>query len=109
MCGIINQFKKTTMTKKKITTKEVVIWDSGVMGNEILQGEGFFISYNPRPVIGNGRSETALVVKENGVTKFYILEGNWKKNYEAVYKKGLDACKTIFNNLKSRYKSSWSN
>jgi hypothetical protein len=84
-------------------------WKQG-FNNSVLQGKGFFISYNPCPGGGisffrgdNGGDETALV--KDG--SFYILNGDFRKQYEKLLPKGFKACKDFF--LKNLDKvSSWS-
>lgn len=82
-------------------------------GNEILDGDGFFVSYNPNPAGGNSlctmlgklaavttgdgafaiqQPETALVVDG----KFMILNGDFRQDYEGLVPQGLEACKTFF-------------
>ncbi|MGV8130555.1 MAG: hypothetical protein ACP5N7_00465 [Candidatus Pacearchaeota archaeon] len=82
--------------------------------NEFLQGKGFYISYNSCPWAGfqffesdNRSSETALV-KEGKNKKFYILNGDFRKEYEQLIDKGFNACKTFYKK-NIDHKSSWSN
>ena len=42
-----------------------------------MEGDGFYVSYNPDPVLGSG-PETALVIDG----KFLILDGDFRKEYE---------------------------
>lgn len=67
-------------------------------------GKGFFISY---AIAGSGPTgdETALV-KGN---KFYILNGNWLKEYKPLVKKGYKECKEFFEQNKNEYQNFWSN
>lgn len=88
--------------------------------NEVLNGKGFFISYNKRP--GGGISmfasdddgdETALVVKGGGGNKisghsYLILRGDWRSDYEKLAAKGLKACKDFYKRKKKNHGSSWS-
>lgn len=78
-------------------------WES--MGaNEVLHREGFYISYNPNTydIPGKKSPETALCVDD----KFYILKGDFRKEYEKV--EDYKSSKEIFDkNIK--HKSSWSN
>lgn len=81
-----------------------------------IKYDGFFISYtdqsevNPFDMISvmlGGikednfqRPETALCVSsEDTMTgyKYYILYGDWRKEYNTVAHKGLDACLELFN------------
>lgn len=79
------------------------------MNNIIVQGIGFHISYNPNTsTLGSGfqgdvLDETAIVVSG----KYYILNGNYLKEYQAIIDDGLAACMQVFHsNIKN--KSSWS-
>lgn len=86
--------------------------------NSILYGDDkhtWWISYNPssRNTFGAAEffyadsdtdEETALV-KNN---KFYILNGDWRKEYEAIIDKGFSACKRFFF-AHLEHKSGWSN
>lgn len=101
--------------------------------NEVLIGKGFYISYNSFTsasksglggmfnalggVVGalagieletDGRAETALCVKQKGGrTTFFILNGDFRKEYEIALKEGLTACKKVYKaNIKN--KSNWS-
>jgi hypothetical protein len=81
-------------------------------GNQVLDGDGFYISFVActRSVIGmfdgdDGGAETALV--KNG--KFYILNGDWREQYEGAVNDGFDACFAIYTTHKDTNKSSWSN
>lgn len=102
--------------------------------NEILEGRGFFISYNPNTNLSksglgkvynlmgaqighitgitledDGRAETALVKKNNETRprKFYILNGDFRKEYSELVPKGFKTCYKFFNS-KSEFKSGWS-
>lgn len=86
-------------------------WESTAMGNVILDCKTFFISYNPYPCIhtpfasDDNSDETALVDK-NGY-KYYILNGDFRKQYEKLVDKGFDACKKFYDSKKGKYNSSW--
>jgi len=80
------------------------------MGNEILQGDGFHVSFNANPGSGislfqsdAGSAETALCAGG----EFFILNGDFRKEYEAIVDQGLTACLDFFKS-KSELKSSWS-
>jgi len=77
--------------------------------NFVLKGKGFAISYNPKPnstpmiasmdsflgsMLGGGvgSEETALI--KNG--KYYILDGDFRKEYAKVFLNGYTECKKIF-------------
>lgn len=88
-------------------------WKRTVMGDAILDCGDFFISYrgNTRSVMGitafagdNGGAETALI-KGND---YYILNGDFRKEYEKVADKGFEECVKFFNTKKEKHESSWS-
>ena len=79
--------------------------------NEVLDGDGFYISYNPSPFQGNkffgsdkGNSETALCREH----KFYILNGDYRKQYEELIPQGFEKCKEFFDSQPVESVSSWS-
>jgi len=86
--------------------------------NEILEDENFYISYNRNtqtPIfceIFNAFSgeevtdgeETAL----NANNKWYILTGDFRKEYEAAFPQGLDACMKVYNRFKDEFRNNWS-
>lgn len=82
--------------------------------NYLLEGEGFYISYNSHPGGGinffmadDGRDETALCIeKENGDRLWLILNGDFRKEYEERFPKGLDACIELYQKLKQEHHSS---
>jgi hypothetical protein len=75
----------------------------------------YVVSYQPRQECAPGISffnsetrdgETALVDYKNGAT-FYILNGDFRKEYESVIDGGFEACLRVYkSNLDKR--SSWS-
>lgn len=93
--------------------------------NEILRGNNFYISYNPKTgenyasidqlLIGflaskltgheNGKEETALYNRVNGV--WYILNGDFRKEYEAVAHDGFTACLNVYKR-NIQHRSDWS-
>jgi hypothetical protein len=83
--------------------------------NYSLSGNGFYISYNPHPggEISMFRSdhdaaETALVWEEGTRTFFRILNGDWRKEYEAAVTAGWEACLAVYEQHKALHDSSWS-
>lgn len=87
-------------------------WKRTGGGNSILEGKNFYISYNSNPGMGlwlfasdNHSDETALC-KDN---EFYILNGDFKKEYEKLINKGFAACKRFYEQKKEEFGSSWSN
>ena len=115
------------MTKKtkKITPKWDIIHNpfTGGVNNFVLEGNGFHISYNPNTgstMVGKmmdeilnifspaekkgGGEETALCKDE----KFYILNGDFRKEYEKLVPKGFDACYKFYLKNKEKYGSPFS-
>ena len=106
------------MTKKWETIKNSF---TGLeYNNMILQGKDFYLSYNPdtkRSKVGNamdslinmfsgkddGGEETALCKDDI----FYILNGDFRKEYEKLFPKGFKGCKKFFDS-KKKYQSSFS-
>ena len=89
--------------------------------NYILRGDGFLVSFLPSTNhadldvfsamggivgIGTGDSETALIVP-NGEPKYRILNGDWRKEYEAAVPLGLDAAIAVYEKNKAA-RSDWS-
>lgn len=81
--------------------------------NYILQGDGFYISFNPDPnsshfgaMFGsdNGDSETALC--KDGA--YHILNGDYRVQYEKLMPGGWIACKKFYNQQSAHADSSWS-
>lgn len=62
--------------------------------NQILQGEGFYISYNDADVAIYGDSTTALVVGQ--MERFHILNGDHRAGYADLVPRGLEACLGYF-------------
>lgn len=81
-----------------------------------LDGDGFFISYNPDTsqfglnlltginIAGNELKETALC----GYAATLILNGDWRQQYEDRVDEGWDACHQFYLNKKLMYGSIWS-
>lgn len=80
--------------------------------NSILRKGDNFISYNPNPTNmlglpcydGDGGPETALYEKSSD--KFFILNGDFRKEYEEAPNWSL--CMNIYNKYKGEKRSSWS-
>lgn len=90
--------------------------------NSVLNGEGFFISYNedtgsdhtPFTEMANmlgadveDGTETALVIKEPTRNIFKILTGDWRKEYEKCWP-NLKACIEFFDSKKEEHGNNWS-
>ena len=95
-------------------------WKELPSGNEVLEEKDaeFFISYRGArnsTVMGilffasdDGLAETALVVKEPDRNKYFILNGDWRKEYEERYPLGLALCLDFFKSKMNEHISSWS-
>lgn len=87
--------------------------------NYILNGDGFYISYNPATDTASPemilcelfariagmphQAETSLCADG----KFYILFGDWREEYEALAPQGLDACMLFYKQM-AEHISPWS-
>lgn len=95
-------------------TKEKKTWKTTVAGNEILNMDGFYISFNnnnstavasiPSFRGDSSLGETALCKD----SKYFILNGDHREKYEKLSSKGFVACKKYFDANQDK-KSSWSN
>lgn len=80
--------------------------------NEVLGGDGFFVSYNANTgskiscFAGDGEGDETALVKGD---KFYILNGDFRKEYSELVEKDYGKCKKFFDSKKAKYQSSWSN
>ena len=95
-----------------------MVWKNigSLTGNQVLTGDGFYISYATGAglaVMGifggdDNSDETALVVPDDaGGNDFFILNGDYRADYEKLAAEGLDACKAFYEVHKNS-KSSWS-
>ena len=84
--------------------------------NYLLEGDdpNFFISYNPNPGCGisifgsdDESAETALVVRNKGSYRYFILNGDFRHEYEKVLDSGLAACMAVYDKNKAEHDSSW--
>lgn len=73
-------------------------------GNYVLKGDGFHVSYNPGNSSIVPTEETALYDGKH----WRILNGDFRKEYKASVKKGLDSCIKIYNKHKDKHCSAWS-
>jgi len=62
--------------------------------NRVTQGNGFYISYNNVDSDIYGSDTTALVWGQ--MEKFYILNGDHRKQYTPLISQGFDACLAYF-------------
>lgn len=81
--------------------------------NFVLQGNGFYISYNPNTRLstpfkfGDDGEETALCIeKKTGIT-FLILRGDWRKQYRKAFP-SLKACRKVYEDNEAEHASVWS-
>lgn len=86
--------------------------------NCLLQGDGFYISYNPNTsasgsllgsfFAGDGDGEETALVDERGRGReFYILNGDFRSAYERLLPDGWNGCKQFFDQQKAHAESSW--
>ena len=88
--------------------------------NTVLEGKGFYISYQPRGgdlSVGDGFGETALVKEMPGRKKFfgkyipnrkfYILNGNWLEDYKRIILKGFGECFKFYKSKEKEFKNFW--
>lgn len=82
-----------------LATQHLKVWRRQER-NVMLEMDGFWISYNPNTDTG---AETALCKDGN----YYILLGDFRKQYEQLVDKGFNACLKFFKENLDK-KSSWS-
>jgi len=114
------------MEKKGIKWEKISNPLTGLeINNYVLRGNGFYVSYNPdtqRSIMGKtldgilnffhsiqglkegGGEETALVKGNN----FYILKGDFRKEYERLVSKGFKACYKFYLKKKKKFWSPFS-
>jgi len=91
-------------------SKEQKVWRRYAR-NVQLDCPDFWISYNsdtsnaPAMFMGDELQETALC--KDG--KFFILNGDWRRQYEKIADKGFWACYQFYLLHKDEHGSSWSN
>lgn len=87
-------------------------WQHGPSGRASLEGDGFYISYNPCPgaLLGisffasdDGRPETALCYDG----RYDILNGDFRDSYERLVPQGLAACRAFYMQQSAHADSSW--
>jgi hypothetical protein len=62
--------------------------------NDLISGDGFYVSYNAHDVAIYGSDTTALV--KGQMEAFYILQGNHMAAYAPLIDVGFDACMDYF-------------
>jgi len=87
-------------------------WEQTLMGNSVLQGKDFYISYNSNPGQNislfrsdGGGDETALCTNDG---EYRILNGDFREEYRNIVGGGLNKCLEFYNSKKEELKSSWS-
>lgn len=98
-----------------------------IANNYTLSGDGFYISYvsgrktDPLLVmlteLGNsikksvGDDKEFTDGEETALCKdgeYFILTGDWRKEYEKAFPKGYEACLEIYKNNKEEHSNEWS-
>jgi len=73
--------------------------------NTVLYCSGFHISFNPCPR-DTKWAETALVLEtEDDMNEYYILNGDWRNEYEKLAPLGWDACFKFFKDNEEDFKA----
>ena len=81
--------------------ENALTWDKTLsVSNEILQGDGFYLSFNA--YVG----ETALHIEQGG--KWLILDGDFRKEYTEAFPHGLEACLEVYKAHREEFCSFWS-
>ena len=94
----MNNDNKSTVSNTRINGIPITIY------NTVIDGEGFYVSYNNYDTALYGDVTTALVIGQ--MEHFYILYGDHRKNYIPLINKGIDACLLYFKqniNLIAKY------
>lgn len=93
-------------------------WEQ-LKNNSVLNGNGFYISYNPNTALGNQEftilanilgldrkdgEETALCLVGGG---FRILNGDFRKEYEKAFP-DLKKCLAVYEKNKAKFRNNWS-
>lgn len=83
----------------------------------LLDGDGFYVSFNEnvRANMGGLSMLGGLMASDDDAPetalcrdgKFFILNGDFRKEYEALVTKGWDACIEFFNAQSAEHGSSW--
>jgi hypothetical protein len=101
-----------------MTKRTKITWAATSFGNMILEGDGFFISFRPSssrmPLVcfdpDTDQGETCLALAKKGeAIEYYILNGDFRKEYEAVFDQGLQECMVVYATLQVEHRSTWSN
>jgi hypothetical protein len=100
-----------------MTEKAKFLWRITQAGNMVLDGDDFFISYQPASsgkILGMAffdsdfqQGETALCLLSGDGTSYFILNGDFRKEYEAAFP-DLQACMVVYAENRKMHRSSWS-
>lgn len=87
--------------------------NNGINTNYVLDCGDFIILFNPKPGGGipgfeadGGGAETALVIRRERATRYLILNGDWREDYERLVP-DLDACLEFYRAKRPEHGSSW--
>ena len=69
-----------------------------------LECEEFHISYNGRPEISVDHVEETALCKDGS---YYILNGDFRKEYDDLFDQGFEACKAFYDSKKAEFNSIW--
>ena len=80
------------------------------MSNEVIEGSGFYISYNASPIgCDSPLGETALVTQPaHGRGEFLILNGDHRAQYALLLPQGYAACLVYYQSCAPELRSRWS-
>lgn len=87
---VTDSFNNSSVSIKTIEGHPIMV------PNKVVQCNKFYISYNNYDTDIYGSDTTALVL--GVMEKFYILNGDHRKNYNALKDKGFEACFEYFKN-----------
>jgi len=94
---------------KQTELEKQIKWEPTGGKNVVIHGDGFMVSYNPRPSIGFEGEETALCIDDNNTpfgTAYKILTGDFRKQYEKRID-SLDECIKFYEANAEKHPSSW--
>jgi hypothetical protein len=100
------------MSKDLIQQPVSKVWERRAVNVMLFSKDRkWWISYNPSTHVGmegwagDGSGEETALCKDD---QYFILNGDFRKEYEALIDKGFKACKKFFDDHEED-KSSWSN
>lgn len=91
-------------------------WEEQIFGNFLLHkpdDETFTISFQSNQCLGGwgdaetDKSETAIIDYRNKNTKYWILNGDYRRQYEELYMSGIEVCMEFFREMEGKHRSSW--